>query len=345
MGNDYQKKVVGALLLLILAVISFFILKPVLISVIVALILSFIFTPVYDWLYKYTKLRNLSAFLIVLFVLLIVILPIWFLTPILITQSFTVFQATQQIDFIAPLKLIFPGFFASEQFSAEVGSIISSFASRVANSIVNSLSDLVLNFPTLALQLLVVFFTFFYVLRDKEEVLHHVEAILPFSKEVEAKLFAASKSITGSVLYGQVIVGIIQGIIAGIGFFIFGVPNALFLTLLAIFGGILPLIGTALVWLPVSIYLFVGQNTTAGWGVLIFGVFSSTIDNFLRPIIVSRRTKIHSGVLLISMIGGFLFFGVLGFILGPLVIAYLLILMELYHGKLIPGIMSGQPKK
>jgi predicted PurR-regulated permease PerM len=332
MNDIYFRRIMTVILLISLIVLSFLLLRPVLISIILALILAFVFNPVYNWLYKYTKSKNLSAMLIIVFLLALILIPTWFLTPILIKQSFEIFQATQQIDFVTPFKSIFPTL-ASDEFSVEIGSILSSFTSRVANALVNSFSQIILNFPSIALQLIVVFFTFFFVLRDKEVILDYVKSLLPFSKEVENKMFEYSKGITASVLYGQVVVGIIQGIIAGLGFFIFRVPNALFFTLLATIAGILPIVGTTIIWVPVAIYLFIAGNTLAAWGVIVFGLIASTIDNFIRPVIVSKRTKIHSAIVLISMIGGFFFFGIIGFILGPLIISYLLILLEVYRGK------------
>lgn len=345
LDDIYFRKVITSILLIVLVVLSFFLIKPVLMSIIIALILAFVFTPVYDLLYKGIKSKNLSAAIIVFFLILLIVLPIWFLTPILIEQAFGIFRASQQIDFATPLKSIFPSLFASEQFSVEIGSILSSFTSRVANSIVSSLSQIILNFPTIALQLMVVFFTFFFVLRDKDKVVAYVKTLLPFSKEVEKKIFEYSKGITSSVLYGQVIIGILQGIIAGLGFFIFGVPNALFLTLMSMMAGIFPIIGTTIIWLPVAIYLFMGGNTVSAVGVILFGLISSTIDNFLRPMIVARRTKIHSAILLISMIGGLFLFGIIGFILGPLVISYLLIMLEIYRNRRTPEIFIQEIEK
>ena len=169
-------------------------------------------------------------------------------------------------------------------------------------------------------------------------MLAYVKSLLPFSKEVEKKIFEYSKGITSSVLYGQVIIGILQGITAGLGFFIFGVPNALFLTSLSMMAGIFPIIGTTIIWLPVAIYMFMGGNTVAAVGVVLFGLISSVVDNFLRPMIVAKRTKIHSSILLISMIGGLFLFGIIGFILGPLIISYLLIMLEIYRNRRTPEI-------
>ena len=343
MEDKAFKKTCSVVLFTLLVILAILVLKPVFISIIVGLILAFIFTPVYDLINKHIKSGNISAGVIVVLLLIIIILPVWFLTPIILNQSFSLFQATQQIDFVSPLQSVFPSLFASEQFSSDVGSVLSSFSSKVANSLVNSIAQIILDFPRIALQLMVVFFTFFFVLRDKELLIEYVKSILPFSKEVEKKLFEKSKIITSAVLYGQVVVGIIQGIAIGIGFFIFGVPNALLLTFLASLAGIFPIIGTVIVWLPVAIYLFIAGNMVSAWGVVIFGLLSSNIDNFLRPIIVSKRAKVNTGILLVSTIGGIFFFGILGFILGPLIISYLLVLLEVYRGKPTPGLIIEKP--
>ncbi|MCH7974169.1 MAG: AI-2E family transporter, partial [Bacteroidetes bacterium] len=89
--------------------------------------------------------------------------------------------------------------------------------------------------------------------------------------------------------------------------------------------------------IPLTIYLVVAGNTLAATGVLLFGLISSSLDNFIRPIIVSKRTELNSSIILIGMIGGLFLFGVLGVILGPLILAYLLILLELYRSKNVSG--------
>jgi len=260
-------------------------------------------------------------------------LPFWFLTPIIIDQSIKIYIASQQMDFVVILKKIFPSLFASEDFSSEIGSILYSFTTKTTSYFMNILSKLILNFPTLLLQFFVTFFTFFFVLRDKEKIVSYIKSLLPFSKDIEEKLFESSREITSSVIYGQVIIGMIQGLIVGFGFFIFGVPNALFLTLLASIAGIFPIIGTTIIWLPVTIYFFIAGNTFPALGIGIFGIISNTIDNIIRPAFVSKKTKMHPLPVLIGMIGGLFFFGVIGFILGPLILAYALIIIEIYRLK------------
>jgi predicted PurR-regulated permease PerM len=329
---DY-KQLSGLLLLTALIVLSFLLLKPILMSILFGVVLAFIFSPIYKFFYKITKSKNFSATIICVLLILLIFIPLWFLLPSLVSESFHIYVSSQQADYITPLKKVFPNFFQTEELSNEIGSVIHSFVTRTINSVTNAFSNLILNFPTIFLQAIVVFFVLFFVLRDKDELIEYIQSLLPFSKEIEKKLFESTKGITNSILYGQVVVGLLQGVIAGVAFFLFGVSNSLFLTFLACLAGIFPIIGTAIVWLPVVIYLLIAGNTFAATGITILGLISSHIDNFLRPAIVSKRTTLHSSVVLIGMVGGLFMFGILGVILGPLILAYLLILLELYRNK------------
>lgn len=338
MEDEYLKRMTTTVVLFALAVLSFLVLKPILLSIILGAILAVIFSPLHNFLLKLFRSRTISASLICILLFLIIIIPFWFLTPIFVQQSFEIYLASQQVDFVSILKTFFPSFFSSEQFSNEIGSIISSFTTKATNALVNWLSQFILNFPTISLQLLVIFFTFFFVLRDNEYFSDYLRNILPFQREVKEKLFLSSKDIIYSVIYGQIIIGVIQGIIAGIGFFAFGVNNAFLFTFLAILAGIFPIIGTTIVWLPVVVYLLIAGNTIPAIGVSAFGIISNLIDNIIRPIFVSRYTNLHPLLVLVGMIGGLFFFGILGFVLGPLIIAYAFIMLEIYRGKQMGGI-------
>ncbi len=339
MDETYIKKIITALVLITLLVLSFFLLRPILLSVIMGVMLAFIFSPVYNRLYKLIKSKNLSAIIICTLLLVLIIMPFYFLIPIFVDQSVKLYSSAQQIDFITPIKNIFPSIISTDKFSEELASIIYTFTTRITNYLIAYLSQLVLNIPSLLLQLVVVLFTFYFILMDKKQFFSYVQSLMPFSKEIEKKIIDQTKKITASVVYGQVIIGLIQGAIAGLGLFIFKVPNALLLTSIMVVAGIFPIIGTAVVWIPVAIFLLVQGNPLAALGVTIFGIISSVADNFLRPIIVARRSKIHPAILLVGMIGGLYMFGVLGFILGPLILAYLLILLEVYRDRKIKGIL------
>jgi predicted PurR-regulated permease PerM len=129
-------------------------------------------------------------------------------------------------------------------------------------------------------------------------------------------------------------VGFVQGIVAGIGYFMFGVPNAIILTIVTIMVSILPVIGPSLIWVPTVIYLFIKGNNVAGIELLIYGLFLiNWIQALLTPRIMSRTAEMNPAIALIGIIGGLYAFGILGLILGPLILAYFILLIEIYRDK------------
>jgi predicted PurR-regulated permease PerM len=168
-------------------------------------------------------------------------------------------------------------------------------------------------------------FVFFYALKDNEKLKDLIKDFSPISKSKEKILKHQFKEITSSLIYGQVIVGIIQGLVAGLGFLIFGVPNALALTVAAIIFSLIPLIGPWIIWIPVLTFMILsgGASTTT---IVLFFLYNliivSTVDNIIRAYIVSRRSNLSGGIVFIGMIGGLYLFGIFGLIIGPLILSY-----------------------
>jgi predicted PurR-regulated permease PerM len=166
--------------------------------------------------------------------------------------------------------------------------------------------------------------------------------ISPFGKSHENVVIKQFKRITDSVIYGQVVVGILQGVLAGVALILLNVPNSIVLTVVAIILSIVPFVGPAFVWIPTAIYLFyIGKSTTL---LAIFVIYNllivSNIDNLVRAYIVSKKSEISSAIILVGMIGGLFMFGLLGLILGPLILAYFLVLLKSYKDNDLHNIFS-----
>jgi predicted PurR-regulated permease PerM len=134
-----------------------------------------------------------------------------------------------------------------------------------------------------------------------------------------------------SVVGGTLIVALIQGVLAGIGFAIFDVPNPAVWGSFAVIAALIPTVGTALIMFPAALYLItVNQPLAAGglilWSVLLVG----GIDNIVRPKLIERQTNIHPLAVLLSVIGGIAFFGPMGFLTGPIVLSLLIELLNVY---------------
>ncbi len=328
-------KIASIVLLAILVLLTFFILRPILVSTVFALILAFIFYPVHKKFLSWIRSKNLSALLTCGILLLIIILPLLFLTPIIVKQAFQTYSYFQKKEILTPFN---------ETLSPEVyqrlNEGIKSFASKIDASFSSELTSLFLNSPIIFLHLLLILFVFFFALRDGDKLVIYIQSLSPLSKESEKKVFQQFKDITHSVIFGQIVVGIIQGIVTGIALFVLGIENALILTLIAMFVGVLPIIGPWLVWVPVDVYLFLSGKSFSGFFLLFYGIFIiSWVDTLIRPIIVSKKTRMNSAIVLVSMVGGLFVFGILGLIIGPLVISYLILILESYRTKKTSSIL------
>lgn len=338
----YLRRGLSIVIVLGLIVLSYILLKPILMSLITGVILASIFVPVFKKLNK--KIKNKSAVSLILTILLIllIVIPSWILIPILLNESISIFRATQSLDLVTPVKAAFPSLFSNEEVASELARSLQNFAQDITGNLMNSVAGFLLEeFPNLVLYMTVILFSFFFVLRDHEQLIRYVKGISPFPKEIDKKLFKSTKDITNSVLYGQFVIGMLQGVLVGVGFFIFGVPNALFLTILAVIAGIFPVIGATIIWVPLVIYLFfTGWSLWPLFGIIAFGVAGSFFENSTKPAMVSRKTNVHSGVILFGMIGGLIVFGIMGFVIGPLVLAYLLIFFDIIRDKGAPSIFE-----
>ena len=314
-----------------LFILAFLIIKPIIYSIIFGALLGYIFYPVYLWILPKTKSKNASALSISIGLLILITLISLVIVGSLLKQAVDFSVYLKGVDFKETIKKTLPDFIFTSEASETVMQTIKSSLTAILEKFITKLGDFILNTPALLLHVFIVFSIFFFALRDGEEALEYFKSLTPFKKETQEKFFKHFKDITQSLLVGGIVIGVIQGLVTGAGYFIFAVPNALLLTLLTIIVGIIPLIGPPVVWIPVDIYLFAVGRTGAGVGLLIYGlIVINSVDTVLRPIIVSRKTQINSGIVLIGMIGGLFAFGVLGLLIGPLILAYILLIIEIY---------------
>jgi len=330
--EDTFKKLSMILFVGILVVLAFLTLQPLILTIILAMIFGYTLYPLYFWVLKYLKSENLSAFVVVLAFLLIIILPLWFLLPIIFKQIFNSYVFMQNADIAGILQSLFPQ--AATDSQANFSVAVNSFISTIVGMITKGFSNFLLNIPAFSFKLAVFLFVFFFAMRDSKTITKYIKQISPFNPSAEKKLTDQFRGITIAVIYGILVVGLVQGIITGIGLFIFGVPNALLLTVIAIFASMIPILGPWIVWIPAVIYLIATGNTFAGIGLLIYGtIIISWVDNYIRPKIVSSRSNLSTPVTFVGMIGGLMAFGILGLILGPLILSYLIIIIESYQSK------------
>lgn len=180
------------------------------------------------------------------------------------------------------------------------------------------------------------FVCLFFFLMDREKMMKELLALSPFRDKVDRAIAVRLVETVRGVVFGSLIVATVQGVLAMIGLTLFGVPGAVIWGSVAIVAAQIPMIGTATVMVPAIAYLFLTGNIGNGIGLLLWSSIAvGLIDNVLQPYIVGGRTRMHALLILIAMLGGVNAFGVIGFILGPTILAGVLVMVELYKAGIL----------
>ncbi len=332
--EEHIKNLSIILIIVFFTILSFLIVKPFLLTILTAMIFAYIFHPVYIGLKRTIRNANVSAALISIIIVTMLGLLLWFLLPLVIRQTFIVYSSIQRIDFVAPLRQIAPNFFASAEFTRDFTVTFNTIISKGVNSIMGQFEAVLSNLATIFVHLIVLIFLFFFALRDGDKIVRFLKELSPFKEETEKRFIAKFSDITKSVIYGMFIIGIVQGITSGIGFYLFKAPQPLLLTLLGVIFGILPVVGTWTIWIPLSLFMFISGNASAATGMILYNLLMAAwIDFGLRPYIIKRMAGISPITALIGMLGGGYLFGIMGFVIGPLVLGYLILFLDFYRNK------------
>lgn len=181
------------------------------------------------------------------------------------------------------------------------------------------------------IQTFFVIFTMYYFFRDGDNISRTVRDSLPLDREQADSVMTRTREVIDASVYGVITIAIIQGTLGGLAFWVLGVQSAIIWAVVMTFLSMVPMLGAFIVWVPAAIYLAVTGHVMkavllALWGTLVIGM----IDNFLRPKLVGSRTRLHELLIFFSVLGGLNVFGVLGVVLGPVVLAVTLSLLDVY---------------
>lgn len=193
-----------------------------------------------------------------------------------------------------------------------------------AGVIFSSISGLLLSF-------FIFFIALYYLLRDGKRVRQLLIELSPLNDREDAGVFNRLELAVNSVIKGNLVIALVQGILTTIGFTIFGVPNTILWGTVAAVAALIPGIGTGLVFIPAVAFLFFTGAGVSALGLFVWGALGvGLIDNFLGPRLVGSGMKLHPLLVLLSVIGGLMYFGPAGIFLGPLSLSLLFALLSIY---------------
>lgn len=334
-------------------VLLFLIFKPYLAIIFVAIIFAIIFMPVKVFLDKKLKIKNTaSSFLTVLIVFVVVLTPLFILGTMLFQEATTLAVRLPEsgiiTQYLESRLLLLENYINSIAPDAQVNLSLHTYIEGTASWIVSNFSSLFSSIAKGTINIFLMIIALFFFLKDGNEIEKTLLKWSPLGNKHDKKILKKMTIAINSVVKGTLFIAMIQGILAGIGFVLFGVPSPVLWGFITVLSSLLPGIGTAIVLIPLVIYLYLSSGIMfaiglLAWGLLIVGL----IDNILRPILIEKDVKIHPLLILLSVFGGISFFGPIGFLVGPIVLSFVFALVELY-----PSIMnhdeecvSGKAKK
>ncbi|MDD1745880.1 MAG: AI-2E family transporter [Candidatus Methanoperedens sp.] len=349
LNNQYEKIV--PFVIFFLALFLFFkIIEPMITIFLSSILITYMFYPLYKKVRKRISNQFFSIILTILVIVIVLLLPF----------SYVVFEVTQQsFEFYNSLSSnIAKGAlfgFGCTSADSKICSIINNIEKFSAQSLSKIgfdkhlqkllprfqeiLTNYLIEIPLAILNGGLVLFISYFLFKDWQKIMQMTVNLLPIRKKTIQKLMDQFEKVTYAVVFGQLFVALAQGVAAVIGFYVFGVPLPIFWGVLTAFFALIPAVGTAIIWVPASLYMvltgyFTNDYITLskGIGLFVYGVLIiETIDNILRVKIVQAKADVHPIIVIAGVVGGVNLFGVVGLFLGPILLPLLITYFETFR--------------
>ncbi|HHC6513073.1 TPA: AI-2E family transporter [Vibrio parahaemolyticus] len=331
--------------LLAAAFACYLLVEPYINSIVMAFIISLLMFPVHEWFErKMPKHKNSASLLTCVVLTFIIVIPLLFVFAAIVQQGSVfsqnmykwvtnggiqdifqhpwVIKGLSIVNEYLPFDKIEPKAIAEKigQFATTFGSNLVAISAKILGDATNFLMDFFL-----------MLFVLFFLLRDHDKIISAIRHILPLSRSQEDRILTEIEQVSKSAVMGSFLTAIAQGLAGGIGMWLAGFPGLFWGTMMG-FASFIPVVGTALIWIPAAAYLFLTGDMTwaiflTAWSVVIVG----SIDNLLRPLLMQGSAGMNTLMIFFSLLGGLHLFGLIGLIYGPLIFAVTMVLFNIYE--------------
>lgn len=320
-------------LLVAVSVAFAWVVAPVFGAILWGVVFAIIFAGLHRRIFAAIKRPNLAALASLTLIIAIVILPLTVFIIAITSEATAVYARIesgevnfgkylqQMLDSLPPWAANLMDRFGLSNLAGfrEKLSAGAADASRIVAAKAISIGQ---NMMTFVLNLFVMLYLLFFLLRDGDEIYHRIRTAIPLKSAHKRALFEKFTVVVRATIKGNLVVAVLQGGLGGLIFWILGIHGALLWGVVMAVLSLLPAVGAAMIWLPVAIYLLATGAIGKGIALILVGALViSLVDNLVRPILVGKDTKMPDYIVLISTLGGLAVFGINGFVLGPIVAA------------------------
>ena len=345
MGEKSHRDIILWVFLIYFIISIFFLgwlLWPFVSTIILAAVVTGVFIPVYRYFNRKCK-PSLASILTCIVIFFVIFIPIVSFVGILSKEAYDMYLMAKGAVLSDNIQNLLEGSMVLEKANlilsnfnititgeelnkaiSEVGRIVGLFLYEQARAITSNILQFLVNF---FFMLLIIF----YLLIDRQRLLSFVVDLSPLPDDQDEKLFQKFKDMAGAILIGNGLGGLIQGILGGIVFAVFGLKSPFLWGVIMGLMAFLPILGIGIIFIPAAIYLFLVGRIAAGIFFIIFYVIlSGGIEYIFKPRLVGHRVQMHTLLVFLSIIGGLKLFGILGIIYGPLIVTAFLTLTDIY---------------
>jgi len=340
MNSIKANQVILLLVLLFITALFFAMIRYFLMAIFLAAIFSALAMPVFNRFNNWFRgRRNLSAAMTIVSLLLVVFLPLAALLGVVASQAvrlsriaIPLIQQKMQEPAVFDQQLReLPFYDELALYREEILKKAGEFASQAGSLLFSSISSFTFSAVNDLFLLFIFLYTMFFFLKDGQHFLDRILACLPLTKSDEYRLLDRFLSVTRATLKGTLVVGVVQGSLAGLALHIAGIDSAIFWGTVMSVISVVPVLGPPIVWVPAAIYLAATGHYPQAIGVALFcSIVVGQIDNIIRPILIGRDTRMHELLIFFSTLGGIGLFGLFGFIIGPIIAALFVTIWEMY---------------
>ena len=340
MNQDLVNKSVIVLLVISISALFFTMIEQFLMAIFLAGLFSALARPVYSRLeVTFNGHRHMASLTTLLLMIIVVLMPLMLLVGIIVGQAVDVGQSVapwvkQHLDnpdqVTAYLQQL-PFYDYLQPYREFILNKAGKVVSLISTFVVGGFSSATLGTANFLFMTFVFLYTMYFFQMEGPKLVRKVLYYLPLGNDDESLMLDKFTSVTRATLKGTLLIGILQGGLAGTAFAIAGIDNAVFWGTVMAVMSIIPSVGSALVWLPAAIILLIQGSVGSGVGLLIFcGLVVGSLDNVLRPVLVGKDTKMHELMIFFGTLGGIMMFGIAGIFIGPLIASLFVTIWELY---------------
>ncbi|MDB5107025.1 MAG: hypothetical protein JWP91_4714 [Fibrobacteres bacterium] len=336
-STTFQK---ASFLLYLLAVTAAFLylLRSFLMPILLASVFTGLTYPVYNWILSKVRKPIFASLLTIICLLVVLVVPLIAVGAVAYQEAVGFFTGLDLNTWRAHLESIaqglrerFPTLLQRVNTQNLTGMAISGLQNAFQLILKNS-ADISLSLANNLLSFFLMLFIMFYFYMDGPRILERVIKWSPLKDEYERILIAKFVSVSKGTLKGILFIGIIQGVLGALLFWAVGMSQPVFLGVLMVFASIVPALGTAAIWGPAAIVLLFEGRWGAALAVVLCGAFViGSVDNFVRPVLVGKDIKMHDLLVLLSTLGGLGLFGLVGFIIGPIIASMFLSIWNIFE--------------